>query len=185
MQKDRSDIEDTRLLLLATQGDKDAFGQLYERYMAEIYRYIYYRLGDHHEAEDITANVFIKTWEYLPKIYQQGGNIQNFRNWLYRVAKNLIIDFYRTKKTTLLQNGFYEEDDSIKKIVDQNVQIRILIKAIMALKPDYQQIIILRFINQLSHKEVAEIMELSTGQTRILQFRALKKLREIISDDST
>jgi len=157
---------------------------LYERYLDEIYRYAYFRLGDRDEAEDITANTFMKTWESLPKIYQQDGSIYNFRNWLYRVAKNLIIDHYRKIKTLPLLNNFHEDQDATIKDAEQNIQSGHLSKAIMALRPDYQQIIILRFINQLSHQEVTEIMKRSTSQTRILQHRALKKLRELLSDES-
>jgi RNA polymerase sigma-70 factor (ECF subfamily) len=184
MPTERSDVEEKRLLSLATQGDKKAFGVLYERYLDEIYRYAYYRLGDQHEAEDITADTFTKTWEYLPKIHQQEASIYNFRSWLYRVAKNLIIDHYKKKKTLPLLNSFHIDQDSTKKIAEQQIQSRYLTKAILALRPDYQQIIILRFINQLSHKEVAEIMELSTVQSRVLQYRALKKLKELLSDES-
>lgn len=183
MSGDRSDLDDKRLISLATQGDRLAFGILYERYVNEIYRYAFYRLGNQHDAEDITANAFIKTWEYLPKIYHKDDSIRNFRNWLYRVTKNLIVDYYRSNKTVSLENGVHGDDDPSNNDAEQDFQSRHLAKAIMQLKPDYQQIIILRFINQLSHKEIATIMELSTGQTRVLQYRALKKLREIISDE--
>jgi RNA polymerase sigma-70 factor, ECF subfamily len=183
MSGDRSDLDDNRLISLATQGDKKAFGVLYERYVSEIYRYAFYRLGNQQDAEDITANAFIKTWEYLPKIYERDGSIRNFRNWLYRVTKNLIIDYFRTKKTVPLENGVYDGQDPRDNTTEENIQTGHLKKAIMQLRPDYQEIVILRFINQLSHKEIAKILKLSTGQTRILQYRALKKLREIISDE--
>jgi RNA polymerase sigma-70 factor, ECF subfamily len=184
MYTERSDIEEQRLLHKAAQGDKMAFGILYERYLDEIYRYVYLRLGDPHEAEDITANTFLKTWLYLPKINPQEEGIWNFRSWLYRVAKNLVIDHYKKKKTLPLLNGFHEDHDATIKVAEQNIQSRNLKKAILALKPDYQQILILRFINQLSHKEVAEIMGLNIGQTRVLQHRALKQLKEILSHES-
>ena len=184
MSTERSALEEKHLLSLAAQGDKEAYGELYERYLKEIYRYAYFRLGDQTEAEDITANTFMKTWEYLPRIYKRDASIYNFRNWLYRVAKNLIIDYYRKKKPLPLHDYYLEDHDSTIKDAEQDIQSRLLTKAILALSPDYQQIIILRFINQLNHQEAAKIMGRSTGQTRILQYRALKKLREILSDES-
>ena len=179
-----SDSDDNHLLTLATQGDKRAFGVLYERYLDEIYRYVFYRVGDEHEAEDITANAFIRTWEHLPKMGRTGAGIRGFRNWLYRVAKNLIIDFYRTRETVPLPDGYHRDEDPVEGAVERNAQAGRLAEAIMQLKPEYQQIIILRFINQLSHKACAEIMTLSDGQSRVLQYRALRKLREIMTDAS-
>jgi RNA polymerase sigma-70 factor, ECF subfamily len=183
MSPGRSDQDDRRLLRLATQGDKNAFGKLYERYLDEIYRFVFYRLGNQEEAEDITANAFIKTWEYLPAIEKQDDSIKNFRNWLYQVSKNLIVDYYRKKKTVQLPNGTYESEVSTEVISEKNIRSGKLVHAIMELKPEYQQIILLRFVNQLSHEDTAEIMGLNTGQTRILQYRALKKLRKILSDE--
>jgi RNA polymerase sigma-70 factor (ECF subfamily) len=178
-------LDEGRLLSLATQGDKKAFGVLYERYLDEIYRYVYYRIGDQQEAEDITATSFVKTWEYLPKIYRNNPSNLNLRKWLYKVAKNLVIDYYKKKKALPLLNGLHDEQDSTKKEAEHNIQTDELAKAIRLLRPDYQQIIILRFVNRLSHQEVADIMELSLGQTRILQHRALKKLKDLLPDEST
>ncbi len=180
MSTEHSDLEDERLLRLATEGDKQAFGALYERYLDDIYRYVYFRVGDEREAEDITANAFLRTWEHLPRLSRRNASIGSFRNWIYRVAKNLVIDHYRAKKTVPLPEDCYDGEDLVKNIAEQNRQTRQVASALAALKPDYQQILILRFINQLSHKACAEIMGRNTGQTRVLQHRALKKLREII-----
>ena len=84
-------------------GNKNAFGLLYEKYLDEIYRFVYVSLSDHWEAEDITENVFLKTWEQLPIIYSQDSKIDNFRAWLYRIARNLIVDFFRSKKPLVLE----------------------------------------------------------------------------------
>jgi RNA polymerase sigma-70 factor, ECF subfamily len=184
MVRDLSDSDDHHLLKLATQGDKRAFGVLYERYLGEIYRYVYYRVGDQREAEDITASTFSRTWEVLPRIAEAEVSIRSIRHWLYGVARNLVTDFYRTRETVALPEDFHRDQDLVEGEIEKRFQARQLTEAILQLRPDYQQIIILRFVNQLSHRETAEIMALSDGQSRIMQYRALRKLREIMTDAS-
>ncbi len=185
MSKERSDFSEKHLLRLAAQGDKEAYGVLYERYLDEIYRYVTYRVGDPQEAEDITANVFVRTWERLPKMARRHRNSSSFRGWLYRVAKNLVVDFYRRREPMPLPDGLHKEDGLVEGIAAQHTKANQLVEAISLLQSDYQQIIILRFINQLSHKECANIMKRSVGATRVLQHRALERLREIIQNEST
>jgi RNA polymerase sigma-70 factor, ECF subfamily len=182
MPEQHSDLDDEGLLLLATAGDAEAFGTLYDRYLHELYRYVFYRVGDHHETEDITANAFIRTWEYLPRLSGNGAAIRSFRAWLYRVAKNLVTDFYRTRETVPVPDGFHRDEDSVERASDEDARALAVARAIRELKPAYQQIIILRFINQLSHKECAEIMKVSIAQARVLQHRALNKLREMVDE---
>ena len=183
MTTDRSDCAEQRLLSLAAQGDKRAFGLLYERYRDEIYRFAFYRLGDPDEAEDVTANAFVKTWEYLPRISRQDASIRNLRSWLYQVTRNLVVDHYRKQKALPLPERLREGDDSTTNVAETNIVYELLARGVMRLRPEYQQIIILRFINQLSHKEIAEIMKLNAGQTRVMQYRALKELQGILTDE--
>jgi len=179
-----ADTPEERLLCLAAQGNKKAFGLLYEQYLDEIHRFVYYRVSDPSEAEDITESAFLRAWERLPSIYEQGDEIKNFRPWIYRIAQNLVIDFYRSRKPVHLKEDIIPIDDkSPEEIADREFLSQRLAKAIMELEPNYQQIIILRFINQLSHKEAALIMNLSHGHTRVLQYRAIKKLQTILSSE--
>jgi len=171
------------LLDLAAQGNKKAFGLLYEQYIDEIYRFVYLGLSDRWEAEDITENVFLKTWEQLPIIYSQDSHIDNFRAWLYRIARNLMIDYFRSKKPVVLENNIFTDDTSPENVYSENNLSNRLIKAIMQLEPNYRQIIVLRFVNQLSHKEAAKIMKLGYNNVRVLQFRALKKLRSLLTEE--
>jgi len=171
-----------RLLVLAAQGNKNAFGLLYERYLDEIYRFVYFSLNDQWEAEDITENVFLKSWEQLPIIYTNDSQINNFRAWLYRIARNQIIDLFRSKKPVVLED-LPSDETSPEKIFAENKLSDQLIKAIMQLEPNYRQIIVLRFINQISHKEAAQIMQLGYSNVRVIQHRALKTLRVILSEE--
>lgn len=184
MPTDRPDLDEEHLLTLAIQGDKEAFGVLYERYVDEIYRYAYYRVSDQQEAEDITADVFARTWAYLPKLARRDGGIASLRSWLYRVAGNLVVDSYRRKETVPLPNGLHEEDGLVEQVTERTTQVRRLARALRKIDPNSQQIIVLRFINHLSHEECAKIMEISAGYARVLQHRALTKLREVMHDES-
>lgn len=176
---------DEHYLLQAIQGDKAAFGILFERYYDEIYRYVYFRVGSQQEAEDITNEAFLKTWEYLPGIKRGKATIRNFRQWMYRVARNLVIDLYRTRETVELPENLHNPQDDLDSVSAAHREQKQLAKAIQQLPPDYQHIIILRFINQLSHQECAEIMRMKPGHTRVLQHRALRELREILRENET
>ncbi len=182
MPTDNSNSAEKRLLALAAQGNKNAYGLLYEKYLDEIYRFVYMSLSDRWEAEDITENVFLKTWEQLPIVYSQDSEIDNFRAWLYRIARNLIIDFFRSKKPVILENELTIDETSPEAAYSEITLSKRLEKAIMQLEPNYRQIIVLRFINQLSHKDAAKIMNLGYNNVRVLQYRALKKLRVLLSE---
>lgn len=173
---------DNDLLARASKGDKQAFGILYQRYMDEIYRYILYKVDIPTTAEDLTEDTFLNTWEYLPKIAKNDGNIKNFRAWLYRTARNLVIDFYRKKKPlNIFEKLIPATRLSPEKIAQRNSQSKRLTKAIKLLDDAHQQIIILRFINEFSHREIASIMDISETYSRVLQYRALKKLAIILA----
>jgi RNA polymerase sigma-70 factor (ECF subfamily) len=174
--------DEVRLLVQAIKGDAAAFGELYEHYLTLIYRYIRSRVEDAHIAEDLTEMVFLKVWETLPR-FQLGRVL--FRTWLYRVAHNLVIDHYRTRKEL---NPIHEhpnlEDSSLppeEAVLLKERQDRI-VEAIQRLKPEHQHILLLRFVNGLSHEEAAEVIGRSEGAVRGLQHRALRALeRELES----
>jgi len=169
------------LLQSAAQGDKKSFGKLYERYLDEIYRYVFIKVGNQQSAEDITEETFIKTWESLSRIYRGGGRIDNLRAWLYRIAKNLVVDYYRKNKPEIVVGPNIAANlKSPEEIVIEQEESTWILRALQKIKPDFQQIIILRLINDLSHKEIASIIGVSEGHSRILLYRALKKLKELL-----
>jgi RNA polymerase sigma-70 factor (ECF subfamily) len=172
------------LLKLASLGDKQAFGMLYKRYLNEIYRFVFYKVGSKTTAEDITEEAFLRAWEHLPRTYKRDQKLENFRAWVYRIANNLVIDFYRKKKpvenieSPKLGNAPLPEAIAIK-----HEETEQLAKSLRKLKPDFQQIIILRVVNELPYSEVASIMNISENHSRVLLYRALKKLKGIIKED--
>jgi RNA polymerase sigma-70 factor (ECF subfamily) len=174
----------SKLLALAAEGDRFSFGEFYQLHLNEIYRYILFRVNDHNEAEDLTAKVFLEAWESLTAA-RRGQKIKNIRAWIYRIASNKVTDYHRTKKPQepiddnpdkKLRGAWLEHD------LDDLFISRKLARGVRQLQANYQEVIILRFINQMSHAEVAEIMNITESHVRVLQYRALHKMREIVSE---
>ena len=185
MSIDPSEISEAELLSRAVCGDKQAFGALYERYLEQIYRYIYYRVADHSEAEDLTEMVFLKVWERLPEM-TGASVVRNFRAWLYRVAHNLVVDRHRTHRPSVSLDqaaGVHAADPAPEDFVQERETAQSLAGAVAQLEPSLQQVILCRFVSQLSHAETAEVMGLNEGHVRVLQHRALKAMRSLLDKD--
>jgi len=166
--------------------DPQAYAELYDLYVPSIYRFIFFKVSSVEEAEDITSDTFLKTWEYIRK--EESRNIENFKALLYRIARNLVIDFYRKRSLT----ETYESDD-MEKIPDlkesdlgQKLQIKIEItemeEGLRKLKDEYREVVILRFVEGFSVKEIAKILEKPKGNVRVLTHRALKALKEVMQN---
>jgi len=170
-----------QLVIEAQAGSSDAFAKLYDGLIDQIYRYVYYRVGSG-EAEDITELVFLKTWE---NIHQYKSGKATFSAWVFRIAHNLVVDYYREKKS----NQFLELDTNyVDTTMSGRTDLRahrslnkdILYDAMQELNENYRQILILKYINSLSNEEIATVIDKSQAALRILQFRALKSLKKIL-----
>jgi len=184
MLTDFSELSDAELVDHATDGDKSAFGELYVRYLDKIYRYIYYRVGDHEETEDLTEVVFLKAWETMPR--SRRAKVKNFRAWIYRVSHNLVVDWYRTRKQHVPLENINPPSVTVphpERMIHNEEESQRLAQAISQLKPEYQQVIACRFVSQLSHAETADIMGLKEGHVRVIQHRALEKLGEFLQKE--
>lgn len=165
----------------AKQGDSEAFGKVYDELVTPIYRYIYYRV-DQHVAEDLTEDTFFKAWKNIKK-YKKGKH--NFSAWLFRIAHNLVVDHYRKNKykTDPIDENFVDTKDTpVQKVNIKLNQIRIR-KMIKKLPQGHQQVIVLKYINELSNKEIAQSLGKSEGAIRTIQFRALEKLRSWMKEE--
>lgn len=182
MHSDSSVVDEKQLISKAAAGDKQAFGDLYLLHLQPIYRYIYYQVSQHEEAEDLTELVFTKAWGALPDYDQRGVP---FQAWLYRIARNTVIDSYRTHKpATPLDSQWSLQDPTPgpEAAAITGEQEQLVREALLKLDADYQQILLLRFVAGLSHAEVAAVMERSEGAARALQHRALAALRDQYND---
>ncbi len=174
-----ADLPESEIVARAVQGEVEAFGWLYDKYVEAIYVFIYYQVSDQAQAEDLTEVVFLKAFEKLPEFRTQKV-MENFRAWVYRIARNLVIDTYRTQKTTVALDPDLpltsEEPppENALQLQQDYQQARALIDQ---LEPQFRQVMILRFINHLSYQEIAQAMDIKENYVRVLQHRALKKLR--------
>ncbi len=168
------------LVLNAQNGDAEAFGDLYVTYLDTIYRYIYYRVQNHQDAEDLTEVVFLKAWQKIPD-YVIGKT--PFSAWIYRIAHNTVIDHYRTSKETISlseQSPFNDGKMSLEDHILSQEEKQSLSKALSRLSPLHQHVLVLRFISGLKPIEVAEVLDRNVGAVRVLQHRALKALHTLL-----
>lgn len=168
----------------AQDGDHDSFAKLYDIFIDPIYRYVYYRVKSD-DAEDITETVFLRVWENLDKY--RAGDKSSFSAWVFRIAHNLVVDYYRGRKERefdelLVDVPDDKRDHSPIRTTESIIRKEVLKKAISRLKKTYQDILIYKFINSFSNAEIADIMNKTEGSIRILQFRALRALRVELED---
>jgi RNA polymerase sigma-70 factor (ECF subfamily) len=170
------------LVKKSQKGDSEAFAELYEHFVTPIYRYIFFKVKKE-DVEDLTETLFLKAWENIKKYKKKKKT--NFKSWIYRIAHNLVVDHYRlTREHSSLDPRIKEtkrEANPIDK-ADLNINNENLKLAISKLKKNYQQVLILKFINELSNEEISKILKKSEGSIRILQFRALKALKQSFED---
>lgn len=168
------------LVKRAQSGDTAAFGEIYDVLVTPLYRYVYYRVNSVDLAEDLVEETFLKVWENLSK-YKEGAS--PFSSWVYRIAHNLVVDHYRKQGPTeeVDENTADEARHSDPKGEThlKLTQIR-LHQLIKKLPEDGQQVIILKFINNLSNEEISAATGKSEGSIRVIQSRALAKLRQLL-----
>jgi RNA polymerase sigma-70 factor, ECF subfamily len=173
---------DLELVRKAQDGEVEAFGQLYERHAQSVFRFIYSHVDNQSDAEDLTEEVFLRVWRAIPRYQEQGVP---FIAFLIRIARNVVIDFYRS---TRRENLNLSLDDiqvaESKSRLDENLiqnQESNEIRALLAnLKDEYRMVLVLRFINDLSPDEIAQVIGKSSGAVRVIQFRALAALRKLM-----
>ncbi len=164
------------LVLRSIRHDQQAFGQLYDRFVDKIYKYIYYRVNSRTEAEDLTAHVFLKSWEAIGH-YQWTD--RPFGAWLYRIAHNVVVDYFRTHRdiASLDDPSAPEHIGSdFQDVIDHQMTADTLRIALSRLTHDQQEVIILKFLEGYSTAEIAEILDKQEGAVRTLQHRALTRL---------
>jgi len=175
-----------KLIDLAVRGDSSAFGSLYDHYQAMIYRFVAIKVGSREEAEDITHQVFLSAWQKVRSYKHQG---YPFSSWLYRIARNQVIDHYRAKKSEVsidkIDPELFASAERTSADLAEKFQLEKVRKAIAGLKPDYQDVIIMRFVEDVSLKEVATILKKSEGAIKLIQHRAVKELKKALGDETT
>jgi RNA polymerase sigma-70 factor (ECF subfamily) len=169
----------TELIMLveeAASGNFEAFGELYSLYLDRIYRYIFYQVNDRMTAEDITEEVFLKAWKAIGTCK---GKERTFLSWLYRIAHNHLVNTLRsmTRFISIEKDNVVEVTDP-KQGIEANLDYQDLLETINCLPQNQKQVIILKFIEGMDNREISKIMKKNEGAIRVLQMRALSKIKE-------
>jgi RNA polymerase sigma-70 factor (ECF subfamily) len=172
------------VLVRASQGDRDAFGQLYGRYIDRIFNYVYYRTGNLHDAEDLTARVFQRAMNHIHNYTDRGVP---FSAWLYRIAHNLVANWHRDRSRrqelplndlpVLPSKGDHPERNLVRSQEEES-----LLRLIRRLPSERQNLLILKFVENMSNAEIGQIMGRSEGAVKSLYHRTLLALRDQIGD---
>jgi RNA polymerase sigma-70 factor (ECF subfamily) len=175
------------LVALAQQGDGEAFGFVYDAYVDQVYRYLYYRVGSHAVAEDLTSETFLRALRRLDTFTYTGKDIGA---WFTTIARNLVADHVKSSRfklevTTADMLDADRADDGIEQEVLDRLQNAALLDAVRQLKPEQQECIVLRFLQGLNVAETAEVMRRSEGAVKQLQLRAVRALAKLLPEHAT
>ncbi len=172
-------ISEEQVLACASQGDREAFGTLYERYVERIFNYIYYRTGNVDDAEDLTARVFQRAMNHIVNYTDRGVP---FSAWLYRIAHNLVANWHRDRsrrqEIPITETPIIAKDTPPEVSLVQSQEKDALLKLIRGLPSERQTLLILKFVEHLSNAEIGEIMGRSEGAVKSLYHRTLTSLRD-------
>lgn len=171
------------LFARAKKGEEAAFGEIYNLFFKKIYRFIFFRVGHKEVAEDLAEDVFLKAFSKIASINESGA----FEGWLYQIARNLVIDYYRQKKSIValedIENTL-EYETNVIDIVNLQEQQKVFLKLLKELGAEQQVVIKLKFLEDLENSEIAELMHKNEGAIRVIQHRAIIKLQELIKKNS-
>lgn len=174
------DVDESQLLKAAKSGETEAFGEIYERYAKLIFKYLYSQLSSREDAEDLTEDVFLRVWDSLGRYQDKGFP---FSAYLFRIARNALIDHYRRSKNSELpiEDMQIVANSNPAEKATSNLVHEELREVLDQLKDDYRDVLILRFLSELSPAETAQIMDRSVGAIRVLQHRAIGAMRDLLN----
>ena len=180
------EFNEEEVLIRASQGDRDSFGLLYERYIDRIFNYVYYRTGNTHDAEDLTARVFQRAMNHIHNYKDRGVP---FSAWLYRIAHNLIANWHRdrSRRQEIPLNELPvlpSREDRPETTLVRSQEQDSLLRLIRQLPPERQTLLILKFVENMSNAEIGQIMGRSEGAVKSLYHRTLLALRDELGDQN-
>lgn len=166
----------------AAQADRAAFAVLYRRYLEAVYGYCFYLLGDHHDAEDVTERTFLAALAAIDRFRDTGST---FRAWLFRIAHNQLVNALRGRgrRGTTSLDAVPEPagGDDPARVLDRADEARTVRRALAGLSEERRQVLVLRFVDELSAREIGEVLGRSPGAIRVLQHRALRDLERLLA----
>lgn len=170
-------MNEGQLIARVQNGENQAFGRLYDAYIRKIYDFVYFKTLHKETAEDLTSQTFLKALNSIKDYKEEKGA---FSSWLYRIAQNTVYDHYRTYKSSSNIEDAWDlpGDENVQADVADKLQLEEVGKYLSLLKPVQRDIIIMRVWQQLSYKEIAEIVGKGEGNCKMIFSRGIKKLRK-------
>lgn len=176
-------ITDKILFLRVQNKDHEAFGRFYDLYVEKIYRFVFFKVNSTEDAKDLTSEVFLKTCQYI----KNDKAIKNLNAFVYMVARNCVIDFYRERsrkegsEEAISEAHFNIGDNSLLKKHLADLETAQVLLALKELKDEYREAIVLHYLNELSVREMSQILGKSPGNVRVLIYRALNALKSALN----
>jgi len=169
--------DEQKIIIDCQKGNKEEFGRLYDWYVRKIYDFIYYKTHHKETAEDITSRVFIKALEKIDTFDNSRGF---FSAWIYQIARNAVIDFYRTKKGDIGIDDIWDlvGNDNLERDIDVRQKLKSVEDYLKKLKSEQREIIMLRVWQEMPYKEIAEIIGKSEGSCKMMFSRTINELRK-------
>ena len=179
-----------QLVLDSQKGNKESFVKIYENFYVRIFRYIYVKCSNVQESENLTQEVFIKAFKAISSFQfkQDGNNGPSFSSWIFTIARNQIIDFYRKNNTKMesymdnIQEEYWSVSEDLEDKLDNKLKLNKIIKNMEKLTALQKEVINLRFAAQMSLSETAKILNKNENSIKSLQHSGIKKLRDILND---
>jgi RNA polymerase sigma-70 factor, ECF subfamily len=177
----KGNLQEKIVFLKLRSGDSDAFAFFYEQYVTRIYRFVFIKVSDKRVAEEITQDIFLKVWQHVV----DKKHIKSFQAFIFRIARNSVIDYYRQASRQELPLDYVEdslaEDEQTESKMDKSLDSNEILGQIKKLKNEYQEIILLRYVEDLSIEEISQVLQKDKNNVRVTLHRALNKLKSISS----
>lgn len=180
-----SNFTEKLILLKAKKGDKNAFGQIYDWYVKKIYQFVYFKVNSKETAEDISQEVFVRLIDYI----NEERKIESLQALLFRIARNLVIDHYRSGQvevTSIDEMGealeVSTDGRALLDMIDVKYSLEQIQKSLAELKEEYREVVTLRFVEDMTHREIAKIIDRKESHVRVILFRAINELRNILNN---
>ena len=175
-------VDSRDVVARAIQRDHEAFAELYRRFSPRVFRHVYYLVGTKHEADDLTSETFLRAWKAIDRYEDRGLSIEH---WLLRIGHNTAAKYLKRRRLVISTGEIDIEADACRspeRVLESSSTVAAVRAAILKLGDTPRQVIIWRFLEDLSYDEVEKILRKPKGTIRVIQYRALKQLRDLLEE---
>ena len=174
----KSNFQEKVAFLKLKSGNTEAYGFFYDKYVKKVYSFVLFKVSDKEIAQDLTQDIFLRTWQHIV----DKKELKSFQAFIFTVARNIVIDHYRqSKKQTIDIDNIPEIEDksiNISESLDKSIDLSKLLNNIYTLKSEYQEVLLLYYVQDLSIDDIAEILQKNKNNIRVIIHRAINKLKE-------